>query len=182
MPRLKCVSAFGSIKVQIAIFRLTNCLIYDSPRSRKGGSRLKLVRFGHSTMSNVSPLSPKPVICPDGQINATGVGSSVQPFLQKYSDFQKSKISLYPWLSRLTRGALRGRHGRWVRDAVDADSAFDEWRDSGRRSRVVLTPRRWCQACEGNSAGDGDNKARSPGRARRKPLKPLRGECRAFPV
>ena len=29
------------------------------------------------------------------------------------------------------------------------------------------------------SAGDGDKKARSPGRARRKPLKPLRGECRA---
>src|ERR1700684_3784299 len=28
--------------------------------------------------------------------------------------------------------------------------------------------------------GDGDNKARSPGRARRNPLKPLRGECRAF--
>ena len=29
------------------------------------------------------------------------------------------------------------------RDAVDADSAFDEWRERGRRSRVVLTPRRW---------------------------------------
>ena len=28
--------------------------------------------------------------------------------------------------------------------------------------------------------GDGGKKARSPGRARRKPLKPLRGECRAF--
>jgi hypothetical protein len=39
---------------------------------------------------------------------------------------------------------------------------------------VVLTPRRWRQACGINSAGDGDNKARSPGRARRKPLKPLR--------
>src|ERR1700733_11217725 len=29
-------------------------------------------------------------------------------------------------------------------------------------------------------AGDGDKQARSPGRARRKPLKPLRGECRTF--
>src|ERR1700674_4723504 len=29
-------------------------------------------------------------------------------------------------------------------------------------------------------AGDGDKKARSPRRARRNPLKPLRGECRAF--
>ena len=29
-------------------------------------------------------------------------------------------------------------------------------------------------------AGDGGKRARSPGRARRKPLKPLRGECRVF--
>src|SRR5664280_2449566 len=29
-------------------------------------------------------------------------------------------------------------------------------------------------------AGDGGKEARSPGRARRKPLKPLRGECRAI--
>src|SRR6202041_2983747 len=29
-------------------------------------------------------------------------------------------------------------------------------------------------------AGDGDKQARSPRRARRKPLKPLRGECRTF--
>jgi len=33
------------------------------------------------------------------------------------------------------------------RDAVDAGSAFDEWRWRGRRSRVVLTPRRWRQVC-----------------------------------
>ena len=44
----------------------------------------------------------------------------------------------------------------------------------GRRSRVVLTPRRRRQVSGGNSADDGDKKARSPGRARRKPLKPLR--------
>jgi hypothetical protein len=44
----------------------------------------------------------------------------------------------------------------------------------GRRSRVVLTPRRRRQVCGSNSAGDGDKKARSPGRARSKPLKPLR--------
>jgi hypothetical protein len=31
-------------------------------------------------------------------------------------------------------------------------------------------------------AGDGGKKARSPGRSRSKPLKPLRGECRANPV
>ena len=56
---------------------------------------------------------------------------------------------------------------------------------SVRRSRVVLTPRRWRQVCGRHvgptgrghvtySAGDGGKRARSPGRARRKPLKPLR--------
>jgi len=66
------------------------------------------------------------------------------------------------------------------RDAVDADGAFDEWRRRGRQSRVVLTPRRWRQVSQDvrNPRGDGGKKARSPGRARRKPLKPLRGECR----
>src|SRR5947207_4575127 len=40
------------------------------------------------------------------------------------------------------------RHQRWECDAVDAGGAFDEWRCSGRRSRVVLTPRCWRQVCE----------------------------------
>src|ERR1700689_3036059 len=52
----------------------------------------------------------------------------------------------------------------------------------GRRSRVVLAPRRWRQVLKKLTLlrSDGGKKARSPGRARRKPLKPLRGECRAF--
>src|SRR6202521_5275498 len=41
-------------------------------------------------------------------------------------------------------------------------------------------PRRWHQVGGSDSAGDSGKKARSPGRARSKPLKPLRGECRAF--
>src|SRR5258707_15331436 len=57
---------------------------------------------------------------------------------------------------------------------MDADGAADEQRMRGRRSRVVLTPRRRRQVGGGNSADDGDKKARSPGRARNKPLKPLR--------
>src|SRR5947209_846883 len=68
------------------------------------------------------------------------------------------------------------------RDAVDADGAFDEQLQSGRRSRVVLMPRRWHQVGGGISADDSGKKARSLGRARRKPLKPLRGECRVKPV
>jgi hypothetical protein len=51
---------------------------------------------------------------------------------------------------------------------------------SGRRSRVVLAPRRWCQVPGKLTLlrDDGDKKARSPGRTRRKPLKPSRRECR----
>jgi hypothetical protein len=68
------------------------------------------------------------------------------------------------------------------RDAMDASGAFDESAACGRRSRVVLMPRRWHQVSRINPRGDGGKQARSPGRARRKPLKPLRGECRVNPV
>ena len=46
----------------------------------------------------------------------------------------------------LSRAHQRGvsRSSRTLaRDAVDASGAFDESADCGRRSRVVLTPRRW---------------------------------------
>jgi hypothetical protein len=96
-----------------------------------------------------------------------------------------------------------------VRDAVDAAALSARWDRRagsqefvsdqqhaderccrGRPNRVVLTPRRWRQALRrhvgptgrGHSifAGDGGKRARSPGRARHKPLKPLRRECRVF--
>jgi hypothetical protein len=68
------------------------------------------------------------------------------------------------------------------RDAVDAACQQTNAIARGRQSRVVLTPQRWRQVGESNFTGDGGKKARSPGRARRKPLKPLRGECRVFPA
>jgi hypothetical protein len=76
---------------------------------------------------------------------------------------------------------------RGAEDAVDANCATDECADRGRRSRVVLASRRWRQVGDNAShcVDDGDKKARSPKRARRKPLKPLRRECRhvsAIPV
>src|SRR5277367_3520678 len=58
---------------------------------------------------------------------------------------------------------------RWTRAALLTRALA-----CGRRSRVVLTPRRWRQVGERNFTGDGDNKARSPGRARSKLLKPSR--------
>jgi hypothetical protein len=44
-----------------------------------------------------------------------------------------------------TRGALRDRHERWVRDAMDVLARETNAASRVRQSRVVLTPRRWCQ-------------------------------------
>ena len=63
------------------------------------------------------------------------------------------------------RGAFRDRHGRWVRDAMDALAPLDEGRESGRRSRVVLTPRCWRQVLE-----------RQASRGRRWQKSPITGE------
>jgi hypothetical protein len=69
------------------------------------------------------------------------------------------------------KGAFRDRHGRrlgmrWTRVALLTRAL-----SCGRRSRVVLTPRRWRQVGDDAShhADDGGKKARSPGRARNKP-------------
>jgi hypothetical protein len=77
------------------------------------------------------------------------------------------------------RGAFRDRHGRRHGMRWTWGAHLTRAYPCGRRSRVVLTPRRWRQVGGGNSTGDGGKKARSPGRARNKLLKPLRGECRA---
>jgi hypothetical protein len=65
------------------------------------------------------------------------------------------------------------------RDAMDVRAHLTSAPSCGRQSRVVLTPRRWCQVGERDFTDDGGKQARSPGRARNKLLKPLRGECRA---
>ena len=57
---------------------------------------------------------------------------------------------------------------------MDAVAQLTSVLTCGRRSRVVLTPRRWRQVGERDFAGDGGKQARSPRRARRKPLKPSR--------
>jgi hypothetical protein len=98
---------------------------------------------------------------------------AVQPSLQKYFRSRLTQIKTISIAVSSHRGAYRDRHGRGAR-CDGRGSVADERRRRGRRSRVVLAPRRWRQVCGGNSADDGDNKARSPGRARRKSLKPLR--------
>jgi hypothetical protein len=61
---------------------------------------------------------------------------------------------------------------------VDATSTADESAACGRRSRVVLTPRRWCQVCERQLSRA--TVANKPGRRGEHEIsrKPLRRECR----
>ncbi len=98
----------------------------------------------------------------------------VQPPLQKYS------CSLLTQITSTSLAVLSHTKGRLEivtdagQDAVDAGSALTNALSCGRRSRVVLTPRRWRQVGERNFTGDGGKQARSPGRARNKPLKPSR--------
>jgi len=101
------------------------------------------------------------------------LGRLSSPFCKNILIFRRRKSLHSPPLSRPTRGAYRDRHERGA-GCGGRGGAADERHPSGRRSRVVLTPRRWRQVRGGNFAGDGDNQARSPRRARRKPLKPLR--------
>jgi hypothetical protein len=101
---------------------------------------------------------------------------------QKYFPSRFAKITSITRASRPTRGAFRDRHGRWVRDAVDAACADDERAWRGRRSRVVLTPRRWRQVGRDASrilASDGGNKARLTRKSTKETVKTNRvRECR----
>ena len=94
--------------------------------------------------------------------------------MQKYSASRLTQINCITLAVHPTRGAYRDRHGR----GAGCDGRERRLRRQrfacGRRSRVVLTPRRWRQVGSQDAADDGDKKARSPGRVRRKPLKPLR--------
>ena len=92
--------------------------------------------------------SAREPMCPTGKSRRLAWNRLSSPSCENILIFRNRKSIYIHRHPAPTRGALRGRHGRWVRDAVDADSAFDEWRESGRRSRVVLTPRRWCQVLE----------------------------------
>ncbi|OIQ76835.1 hypothetical protein GALL_414760 [mine drainage metagenome] len=82
----------------------------------------ELVRSaGKPPKSLSSPRAKNIPLNPSGKSPEQFIAPSVQPLLEKYSDFQKFQIS--PTYRRLvpTRGALRGRHERWVRDAVDVE-------------------------------------------------------------
>jgi hypothetical protein len=79
-------------------------------------------------------------------------------------DSQKNISSLFSQIKSITR-AVSSHVGALAivtdagRDAMDADVLLTNSMGCGRRSRVVLTPRRWRQASGKYPAGDGDNKA-----------------------
>src|SRR4029079_2993693 len=145
---------------------------------------------------------------PAGQISRL----AVQPHLQKYSASPPTQINFRTRaIPAHTRGAFRDRHGRWARDAVDAAASARNRSSQGGvqpvsdagacRATMLLRTAKSCGpdastlassfaeaksarpgADQPDSQDDGDKKARSPGRSRSKPLKPLRGECRLAPV
>jgi len=70
------------------------------------------------------------------------------------------------------------------RDAVDATERETSACGCGRRSRVVLAPRCRRQVCDDANALRGWRGQQSlvPGKSAEQAVKPLRGECRMFPV
>jgi hypothetical protein len=98
----------------------------------------------------------------------------VQSLTQKYSGSLLTQItSTSLAVPAQHKGAFRDRHERRVGMRWTRAARLTSVPACGRRSRVVLTPRRWRQAGERNFAGNGGKKARSP-RARNKLLKPSR--------
>jgi hypothetical protein len=138
------------------------------------------------------------VICPSGSL-LTGVSSPVCKNISLHPSGKSSlQIRAIPPHQRgvsrssRTRGGLRWTRQRFARDGIAGrverllsdHRRADERCCCVRQNRVVLTPRRWRQvlrSCVGPtglrqniSADDGGKRARSPGRARHKRLKPLR--------
>jgi hypothetical protein len=120
------------------------------------------------------------LICPTGKSVTCLVDLPVQPLSKKYSGFPKTQISPIYSPSRPSEGrfAIVTDAGR---DAVDASGASDE--GMGLRTEKscgpdtpTLVSSRWRQLRSMTVA-------KEPGRrGARKPLKPLRGECRVIPV
>jgi hypothetical protein len=110
----------------------------------------------------------------------------VQISREKYSALDSPQISGFISLSRLVQRGVSRSSRTWRRGAVAASDRSilwnaDERSPRGRPSRVVLgAPTLALSSRSAQCApwGDGGKRARSPGRARRKPLKPLRREGR----
>ena len=102
--------------------------------SRPGHMRHFVLRLGATNSSNCSSLD---------RILCCSTDLPVVPICRRRFTCAVGQItSTNPAAPRPRRGALRGRHERWVRGAMDAIRAADESVCRGRPSRVVLTSRR----------------------------------------
>ena len=87
---------------------------------------------------------------PDGQIGERAllkINRLSRPPWKNISVFPKCKSGVCLPPSRLVQRGVAQRQPALRRDAVDGGGAADERAACGRQSRVVLTPRRWRQAC-----------------------------------
>jgi hypothetical protein len=124
----------------------------------ESGSRFSALRHrhDHSELIWLRANQPTPwrkhaavVPRPDGQISDALCALLVclsSPFHKNILIFRNPKSLVYFQPSCPTRGAVRDRHGRGS-GCGGRGSADNERCGSGRRSRVVLTPRRWRQVC-----------------------------------
>jgi hypothetical protein len=123
------------------------------PRMHDGVSSAAACPHSELTNSRQSNPTGKSVICLSS------------PFRKNIPVHFRPKSLLYPPLSRAhERGVSRSSRtlgaGCGGRDGGRRDfDRADECRFRGRRSRVVLTPRRWRQVGGSDSAGDGGKKA-----------------------
>jgi hypothetical protein len=186
-------------------FRL--CENSDFEARRMGGAK-RYPSFSETAMgfAKGSTHPTCPLILPDGQITSCFPKWPVQPPLQKYFRSCLTQITSISLTVSFHRGAIARRHERGAgcggresarrataiagRDEPRerSASARDDRRFSGRQSRVVLTPVAGVKFAEAsrpdrvrqnlNPRTTVTTRTRSPGRARNKPLKPLRGECR----
>src|SRR5216684_7684821 len=125
-------------------------------------------RISTSSSNQARFIGARPSCHPTGKSPGRFIDPSVQPLLKKYSDFPNAQIS--PYVRRPVP-----REGRFAivtdagRDAVAAGSAKDESaflrtaKSCGPDASTLASSLR-----EAISAGDGDKKARSPGRVRHK--------------
>src|ERR1700692_1740072 len=93
---------------------------------------------------------------PDGQISKIPSSPLCKNILIFRIANQRYSFSVPPMEGRCATSSTRGGM-RWTRGG-----ALTRHCSRGRRSRVVLTPRRWCQVLRDCPRGDGGNKARSP--------------------
>jgi hypothetical protein len=123
--------------------RLQNQVMSTRPRLSGKSVRLPGIKSHDTGSGRTNPTAPKIEICVQLQAD---LGRPV--LAQKIFPFAFPSFAGFLIASRLKQeGRTRDRHDTRGGDAVDAvaSGAFarDDWRNGGRRSRVVLAPQGW---------------------------------------